>query len=144
MKVAHRPLVLEAEQITESMLAKVRNDYPQQIVVGDWLVTDTQGVRYVVEQESFDLLYERLEGTQDLLPSDDDLIAFLRERPKSSFAVICERFAVPYMYTPARPGPNKQTSGYSIEANKLSGQIQRLRRDGLIYNDGGWYAKDEQ
>jgi hypothetical protein len=142
MKVAHRPLVLEAEQITESMLAKVRNDYPQQIVVGDWLVTDTQGVRYVVEQESFDLLYERLEGTQDLLPSDDDLIAFLRERPRSRFAIICERFAVPYCYSSVRPGPKRQTCGYTAEANALGQQLQRLRKVGKVYSESGcWYAQ---
>jgi hypothetical protein len=142
MKVAHRPLVLEAEQITESMLAKVRNDYPQQIVVGDWLVTDTQGVRYVVEQESFDLLYERLEGTQDLLPSDDDLIAFLRERPRRRFAVICERFAVPYCYSVLWPGPKGQTFGYTAEANALGQQLQRLRKVGKVYSESGcWYAQ---
>lgn len=142
MKVAHRPLVLEAEQITESMLAKVRNDYPQQIVVGDWLVTDTQGVRYVVEQESFDLLYERLEGTQDLLPSDDDLIAFLRERPRSRFAIICERFAVPYCYSVLWPGPKGQTFGYTAEANALGQQLQRLRKVGKVYSESGcWYAQ---
>jgi hypothetical protein len=142
MRVQRKPIVLEAEQITEDTLVEMPNGRARAMRVGDWLVTDPLGRQYVVEQETFDLLYERLEGTQELLPSDDDILAFLRERPRSRFAIICERFAVPYCYSVLWPGPKGQTFGYTAEANALGQQLQRLRKVGKVYSESGcWYAQ---
>lgn len=142
MRVQRKPIVLEAEQITEDTLVEMPNGRARAMRIGDWLVTDPLGRQYVVAQETFDLLYERLEGTQELLPSDDDILAFLRERPRSRFAIICERFAVPYCYSSVRPGPKRQTCGYTAEANALGQQLQRLRKAGQVYSDAGcWYAQ---
>ena len=87
-------------------------------------------------------MYERVNDSGQL-PSDSDVIAFLRQRPGIRFKAICERFAVPYCYSVKQPGPRGQRSGYTIEADKLSQQMQRMRLAGELYTVGQcWHAKN--
>lgn len=53
-------------------------------------------------------------------PTDDELIAFLRTRPKSRLAAICAHFDIPWQ-----------------EAKRLCTQLQRLRRASVLRSGNG-------
>lgn len=66
--------------------------------------------------------------------TDDDLIAFLRERP-ARLVRICEHFGLPY-----RPPP------YTPEAKAIRKQLQRLRYARRLETDQGqrWSVREGQ
>lgn len=61
-------------------------------------------------------------------PTDDELIAFLKESPARSLKDICGKFALPYC---------KTDSSYTPEAKAVRNQLQRLRRAYRIRTDQG-------
>lgn len=74
------------------------------------------------------------------LPTDADLIAFLRDHPMRSLAQICDHFSIPYAYSAVRPDPETMLHyGYTPEAKAVRNQLQRLRKARLIKSQGtGW------
>lgn len=62
------------------------------------------------------------------MPTDEQLIAFLKEESGQSLAQICTHFSLPYCYSTVRPGPKGETYGYTTELRALRNQLQRLRR----------------
>lgn len=63
-----------------------------------------------------------------MTPTDEQLIAFLREQPGQSVKRICERFDLPYSPPP-----------YTPEAKAIRNQLQRLRKALVVsYGRAGW------
>ena len=60
------------------------------------------------------------------LPADAELLASLREQPRT-LKEICEHFDVPYCYSTVRRSPDGMDYGYTPETKAVRNQLQRLR-----------------